>query len=203
MRLKSFLEAKHGNSEISTQHTFYSTNKGKSETGSTSLSSSSSTLTQKYSSILFFVKWTHRLVSKNLTLSKYLYKNVYILLTPLFLQIIFFLHYQHQVLDIMRLGIVWINILYQFTLVNGLQNKASKTPIPPKLLFVMVSIFLCQLLSTLSWRGRHTKSKFENIIVYMVSTNSCPLWGAYLYVNWNTKFKCEIYICCIGDIFQK
>ena len=67
VRFKLSPEAKHGKSQISTSYTLCYTNKGNSETGSTSLPSSYSSLTNKFYSLTFFGKLTYCLAAQNST----------------------------------------------------------------------------------------------------------------------------------------
>ena len=103
----------------------------------------------------------------------------------------FSLRYQHQVINLIRLGIFFYTYpllvyLGELTIKYSLQD-----PLPRKSEFGMVSNFWCQIFSTLMFWGRHTNFKEENIIVDMVSMSVWPLCGTYFYLNQRTKFRCK------------
>ena len=113
-------------------------------------------------------------------------KHVNITYTTIYQHRLFGLCYQHQVIELMRLGMVQILLPYQFTWVNEPWNTARKTPLPKTRWFFMVSTLLCQLCSTLLYWGRRTQFKQDNIIV---DTVICPLCHTHFYVNRRTKPK--------------
>ena len=130
-------------------------------------------------------------------------KRVHITYTTISPNFIFILCYQHQVLNLMHLVVVWILLPYRFTWENKLWNTAYKNPLPRKSFFGMVSTLWYLLFSTIFYWGKRTNLKFKNIIVDTVSTNICPLCGTYFYVNRRTKFKCINMFFGMVTQFQK
>ena len=111
-------EVKHGKSEISTPHTLCYINKFNSETVSTSLYSSFSSLTNNYySSLLCQMNISPCGVKLN-TFETSMQKRVNITYTGISPNSIFGLCYQHQVLKLIHPGTVWILLPYQITWVN-------------------------------------------------------------------------------------
>ena len=114
-------------------------------------------------------------------------KCVNITYTTIYPNCLLGLRYQHQVLELVRLQVIWILLPYQVTRTNGPWNTVHKTPLPKQSEFFMVSTLWCQLFGTLFYWERRTKFKQQNIIIDMASTNRCPLCGTYFYVNWRTN----------------
>ena len=117
-------------------------------------------------------------------------KHVHVTFTAISPGFIFVLCYQHRFIELMCLRTVRILLPYRITWVNEPWNKNRKTPLPKNIFFGVVSTLWYHTFSTLSYWGRCTKFKFENVIVYTMSTNICPLCDTCFYVNWRTTFKC-------------
>ena len=123
------------------------------------------------------------------TFEIYMQKFENITYTTIYLNLLFGILYQKQVIKIMRLQKFWILLPNRFTWSNEPWNTAHKTTSLPQTKWLLVSTFLYQLSSALLHWWRRTNFKQEGIIVGTVSTNICPLRGTYFYVNRRTKSK--------------
>ena len=191
------------NTKIPSPPTLCSTTKVIGETYNTSTNSYSSSLENKSSSLPSFVKCTYFLAAYNSTTFKICrQKCANITYADASLDYIFSFHYQHQGLELVRLWMVWIIILGQFTWVKKIEIQVTRPSLPVQSVFVMVSTLLCKLCSTLFYQGRRTHIKQENIIVNAVSTNRCLLCGTLFYINRHKNFKHQNIFVGIMTVFK-
>ena len=86
----------------------------------------------------------------------------------------------YNLLDSAWLGYFYLII---FTGKTNRSIKPARTPYPKQSVFGMVLNFWCQLFRKLMYWGRSANYKQENMIIEMMSTNWCPLYGTILYIN--------------------
>ena len=109
--------------------------------------------------------------------------------TTISLNLLFGICYQHQVIEYMRLQRVWIILPYWFNWANEPLNISSKTTLSESKWLFHGDKFLISTLQYIILLRETYKFQKCNIIISMVSTDRCMMWGTYFYINQSTSFK--------------
>ena len=130
-------------------------------------------------------------------------KRVHITYTAISTDFIFALRYQHQVLEIMRLGKFRIIIPYWFNWVNEPRNIECNNPLPPqKCLWQGVNFVIsaCQYIIVLRETYKVKIQKYYH--QYSVNEYMPSVW--YLFLR-KLAYKIQIheYVCWNGDTIPK